>query len=233
MADVMLTLGTYQFSIDTAAYQQFERTTEHSWAEQARFGQGPLLQYTGFGAEKIKLDGVIYPRFRGGLVQLDRMRNDAGKGVPFTLISALGYVLGDFVIEKVTERQTEFVMSGLPQKVEFTLELKRYDNDVGKQSLTSNYAGPASTGPYQPGPVPGATPKTQTFEQAYLSKLGDQLDRIVQRHYGTLSNRALERVLSQNKGLANLGPLLPPGVTLKLPPLPASVSVTSLPKLWS
>ncbi|MFY9810815.1 phage tail protein [Aquabacterium sp.] len=233
MADVMLSLGTYQFSIDTAAYQQFERTTEHQWAEQARFGQGPLLQYTGFAAEKIRLDGVIYPRFRGGLTQLDRMRNEAGKGVPFTLISALGYVLGDFVIEKVTERQSEFAMAGLAQKVEFTLELKRYDNELGAQSLTSRYEGPAATGPYNPGPTPGATPKQQTAQQAYLSKAGDMLDRLVQRHYGTLANRALEKVLASNRGLADIGTVLPPGVSLKLPPLPAAVSVTQLPKLWS
>ncbi|MEW5494400.1 phage tail protein [Enterobacter cloacae] len=43
----MMTLGTFQFSVDEAAYQSFQRTLSWRWGEQVRFGQMESLQYVG------------------------------------------------------------------------------------------------------------------------------------------------------------------------------------------
>ena len=77
MAEVMMQLGFFQFSIDAATYQRLSRSTEYRWARQARIGTNDALQFTGYGPETIALEGVIYPHFRGGLKQVDKMRTQA------------------------------------------------------------------------------------------------------------------------------------------------------------
>lgn len=51
----------------------------------------------------------------------------------------------------------------------------------------------------------------------YTSKVGEMLDDIVFRHYGNHS--PLQVVLNANPGLAKMGPSLPTGTTILLPPV--------------
>lgn len=126
-ADVMMSLGGFRFGLNTAAYQELSRTTEQRWAAQDRFGQDAALQHTGPGPETMTLPGVVYPEFRGGFAQVDRMRELAGRGRPLSLITGTGRVLGRYVIERVEERQSVFAARGMARKIEFTLNLRRYD----------------------------------------------------------------------------------------------------------
>ena len=233
MADTMMQLGEFQFSIDTAAFQKFQRQSNFHWQSQSRFGQGPAVQNTGWDAEKITLQGVIYPGYRGGLGQLDAMRAQAQKGEPLTLINGAGYILGEYVITDVTEDQSEFARAGLAQKVDFSLHLLRYDNDAESVEMFKQSSGmqaQAAATKYVPDPTPGVVhdPKSQT----YITRDGDTLERIANQYYGMLKGRVVERLYGVNYGLADIGSALPPGLKLVLPPLPAIVSVTQLPKLW-
>lgn len=54
----------------------------------------------------------------------------------------------------------------------------------------------------------------------YTTKLGEMLDEIVHSHYG--SHEPLQLVLKANPGLAKLGPVLPQGMDVTLPPEPIS-----------
>lgn len=126
-ADVMLALGEFQFSVNTAAYQELTRTTEQRWQAQDRFGKLATLQHTGPGTETITLPGVIFPQYRGGLGQVDRMRRIAARAVPLALITGAGRILGRYVIERVEERQSVFAAAGIARKIEFTLNLRLYD----------------------------------------------------------------------------------------------------------
>ena len=127
MAEVMLQLGSYQFSINSAAYQTFTRTSEYRWARQPRIGSNDALQFTGYGPETIELAGMIYPHFKGGLGQLDRMRRQAAIAIPWPLVSGLGKFLGVWVVEQITENQTVFAPGGIPHRQDFTIRLARYD----------------------------------------------------------------------------------------------------------
>jgi len=127
MAEVMMQIGILQFSIDSAAYQSLSRSTEYRWARQARLGAHDALQFTGYGADTIELEGVIYPQFLGGLKQIDKMRSQASIGVPLPLVSGVGKVLGLWVIEAITEGQKVFAKRGVPMKQEFTMRVARYD----------------------------------------------------------------------------------------------------------
>ena len=69
------------------------------------------------------------------------------------------------------------------------------------------------------------------MSQEYISREGDVVDEIAWRYYGTHQGRAVERLLDANPGLADHGPILPAGVLLVLPDLPAPVAVQGV-KLW-
>lgn len=130
MTGTMLQLGSYQFSIDNAAYQTLQRSTEYRWAAQERIGAADALQFTGFGSDTITLQGVIYPHFRGGLGQVDKMRLTASLGFPLPLVAGTGRVLGVWVIEGVREGQRTFATQGAPLRQDFTISIRRYDGGL-------------------------------------------------------------------------------------------------------
>ncbi|WP_299144159.1 phage tail protein [uncultured Tateyamaria sp.] len=130
MAEVMMQLGLFQFSIDDAAYQRLSRSTEYRWARQARIGTNDALQFTGLGPDTIELEGVIYPHFRGGLKQVDKMRTQASLGLPLPLVSGIGKVLGLWVVEAISEGQEVMAAQGVPHKQEFTMRMAKYDGGL-------------------------------------------------------------------------------------------------------
>ena len=130
MADVMMQFGLFQFSLDNAAYQSLSRSSEYRWARQARIGSNDALQFTGYGPETIEVSGVIYPHFMGGLKQVDKMRLQAGLGVPLPLATGAGKILGLWVVETITEGQTIFERRGKPLRQEFSMRMARYDGGL-------------------------------------------------------------------------------------------------------
>lgn len=66
----------------------------------------------------------------------------------------------------------------------------------------------------------------------YITRQNDILDDVVHRYYGDTENRIVELVLEANRGLADLGPLLPAGLTIALPDRPPSQAEKPLAKLW-
>jgi len=130
MAEVMLQLGFLQFSLDNAAYQRLNRSTEYRWARQPRVGSNDAIQFTGYGPETIEIEGVIYPHFRGGLKQIDRMRTQASIGIPLPLVTGAGRVLGLWVVEAITEGQQVFAKRGIPLRQDFTMRIARYDGGL-------------------------------------------------------------------------------------------------------
>lgn len=129
MADVMLALGRYRFSVDKAAYQSLERVARYDWQSQSRVGLAPQQQFVGVGEETINLQGVIFPYYKGGFGQLDAMRAEAALGEALLLVSGLGDVMGKWVITEVGESQESYARFGLPQKMSFRLSIKRYPED--------------------------------------------------------------------------------------------------------
>ncbi len=66
----------------------------------------------------------------------------------------------------------------------------------------------------------------------YRSKDGETLDLIVWRYYGRQSDWVVETVLDANPGLADRGPLLPPGLRVFLPDI-ESEPIQPMVRLWS
>lgn len=64
----------------------------------------------------------------------------------------------------------------------------------------------------------------------YFTRDGDTVDWIAWRHYGSKSPGATEAILAANPGLADAA-ILPPGLTITLPDLPAP-AVQRVIRLW-
>lgn len=98
---VLLRLGDFRFSVDTAAYQTLRRRAYFSWSAQPRLWNRPAIQFTGAGTEEIQLEGHIIPTFRGGLGQVNQMRGKAEEAIgtndpqPMPLVTGYGEYLGE------------------------------------------------------------------------------------------------------------------------------------------
>ena len=125
----LMALGDYRFGLETAAYEEFSRSTRYRWAAQDRLGRRPAQQYLGPGEETIDLAGTLYPFFRGGLGQIDEIRAEAERGSALLLTDGFGNVWGRWAIMHVEESQRIFDVNGAPRKIEFRLKLTRYGDD--------------------------------------------------------------------------------------------------------
>jgi len=68
------------------------------------------------------------------------------------------------------------------------------------------------------------------MSQLYITRQFDQLDAICWRFYGR-TQQTVEAVLLANQNLADLLPILPEGLTLELPDLPAPSTSETL-RIW-
>lgn len=128
-APVLLMLGGFKFSLNTAVFLDMNRSSSYRWAMQERIGRHDALQFTGFGEDRITLPGVVYPDFRGGKGQITDLRSLASEGRPLRMIASGGEVLGLWVIESVEETQSSFKPDGGFRKQEFTVSLRRFGDD--------------------------------------------------------------------------------------------------------
>lgn len=126
-APVLLSLGGFKFSLNTAAFTERRRKTGYRWAAQERIGGHDTLQFTGWEADTIELPGVVYPEFRGvGTTQIGNLRTLANGGIPVRMVTSDGRNFGEWVIEEIEDTQSYFTPTGDFLKQEFTIKLRRY-----------------------------------------------------------------------------------------------------------
>lgn len=124
LGNVMMRLGTFKFWIATATYQTLDRSTSWKWPSQSRFLLGPSSQFVGNGEDTIALAGVVYTELYGA-GSMDTLREMAGVGITYRLISGTGTIMGNWIIESVQEKQSLFAAFGSARKQEFTINLRR------------------------------------------------------------------------------------------------------------
>lgn len=230
---VMMQLGSYQFGLSTAAYQELMRKSGYRWASQDRFGQYPALQFTGPESETTELSGIIYAEFRGGTGQLDAIRALAAKGLPQRLIDGNGKLLGRWVIESVEETQSTFAAKGYPRKQEFSLSIKSFPESaasIAAAALAVAQKAAASAGVTVPatpaaaktglakfvdgassaiGSAVSAMTETLDAVKAKAAEIGNAVGPVIaQVQQGVATAKALQTTVANVKGsLANLNSL--------------------------
>lgn len=127
---MMMTLGTFVFSLPTLAYQQFQRQMAWRHASSERITARPANQFLGPGDESIELTGLVSPEITGTQASLDVLREMADDGEPVPLVEGTGKVYGAYVILAVNTTATLFFSDGAARRIEFTLSLRRVDAPV-------------------------------------------------------------------------------------------------------
>lgn len=126
---MMMALGQFVFSLSTLAYQEFQRQTDWRHGSTSRIGARPARQYLGAGDDSITLPGVLLPELTGGLPSLDEIREMADTGKAWVLVEGTGRIYGLWVIESLSETHSLFFADGTARRIEFSLVLKRIDDD--------------------------------------------------------------------------------------------------------
>lgn len=138
--NTMLTLGDFHFSVDEVAYQNIQRASSWRWAEQQRFGQSDLLQYTGKGAMQISFDGEVYTDRQRPALRADRLYigtkplktlgvlGDSAE--PLLMVSGTGEIMGYWVVTGFNDSADRFLMAGIPRHQKFNMTIKYYGDDL-------------------------------------------------------------------------------------------------------
>jgi hypothetical protein len=127
---MMMILGMFVFSLSTLAYHDLQRQTDWKHPSNAIVGGRDMSQFTGKGEDTITLNGWIAPRLAGIVYSLDALRFMADSGKAWFLIQGTGRIYGTFVITSMTESKTELANNGNPERISFSLVLKRVDQSV-------------------------------------------------------------------------------------------------------
>lgn len=138
---MMMALGMFIFSLETLAYQEFQRQTEWRHGETSRIGTNPASQYLGRGQDTITLPGVLLPALAGTPLSLDTLRYMADTGKAWPLVEGTGKIYGVWVIVSLSETRALFFPDGAARRIEFNLVLKRIDD--GRVDLLGSVIGAA------------------------------------------------------------------------------------------
>lgn len=129
MPRILLSLGDFEFSIDTAAYNSLSRDAEWRWPEQVRYGKQDLLQYTGKAARTVTLDGEVFSS-SAGIEAVAALYALSDRAEPQLLISSDGQVMGYWVVKKFSDSVNLFVPGGGARRKTFTLTIQHYGDDI-------------------------------------------------------------------------------------------------------
>jgi len=154
MASVLLGLGTLAPTTDanglilfyvpvpgndTPNFETLQRDAQFTWVSNDRLSRDPAMQFTGPGEENISIDGRMYPHHFGGLSTIQRLREAGRAGKPhilarfYPLTGPAGYgseVIGNVVIKRVRTVESKIGSLGIAHKIDFTVELARYGDDL-------------------------------------------------------------------------------------------------------
>ena len=156
-------LGDFQFSLKSLSPNTLSRTTEFNWSDAERIGDLPNLQNLGISKDQIEIEGVFYPKFtkensinniignsvtsqvinflnlkKSGYDSIEAIRASNLCKIASNLISDDGEILGKFVITLIKETQSYFDKNGNPQKIEFTLTLKKSPSTTNDSIILNN-----------------------------------------------------------------------------------------------
>jgi phage protein U len=155
MADVLLGLGSQDpkatdatglilfyipaKGVETPNFETIQRDVQYTWTSADRLSRDPAMQFTGPGEDNISIDGRMYPYHFGGLSTIERMRAAGRAGKPMILVrfypltDPTGYgaeAIGNYVIKRVRTAESRISVDGIARKIDFTLELQRYGDDI-------------------------------------------------------------------------------------------------------
>lgn len=140
MAEVMMALGEFRFSVATTEYQSLSTSMAWRWAKKDRYRRKPGKQFHGPDTFSKTLDITVYPRNRADVLLFDRLRVMGDAGKPLRLIAGgtaisdgslkqSGSDLGLWVIDGLTVADEHFMKDGTPLARKGSLSISEYGDD--------------------------------------------------------------------------------------------------------
>ncbi|MFY0399956.1 phage tail protein [Brevundimonas naejangsanensis] len=133
---MLLALGMFVFGMDSLVYNQIQRRRSWRHPTNDRVGARPAGQFAGPGEDVITLPGVLAPGLTGRREALDELAAMADAGEAYTLVDGDGEHFGAYVITDLDETRRHITIDSQPRLIDFTLTLKRMDDDVAAQDAT-------------------------------------------------------------------------------------------------
>lgn len=134
----MMALGLFVFGLRTVPYQQLQRQRQWRHPSLGRVGLRPARQFAGPGDDTITLSGVLLPEITGGKLWLTVLEAMADEGKAWPLIEGTGLFYGLYVIEDLSNTDGLFFTDGAARKIDFSLVLKRTDDDPSQLGQVSD-----------------------------------------------------------------------------------------------
>ena len=141
---VLMAFGPFVFGMATAAYDQLQRQMQFRHAATARVGLRDAYQNIGPGEEMLTLSGVIAPEVCGSLASITALQAVGDEGKAYVLVDGAGYVYGVYFIDSLQTTHTAILSDGTPRRVEFSLTLRRSDEQPEDRASDDNLAGAPS-----------------------------------------------------------------------------------------
>jgi phage protein U len=121
LGDIPLELPTYM--------SRFDVTIQADFAEHAKVGQKPRLQWVGDKLDEIQLDANLHAQFCTPEVELAKLRAAERKHEAMQLYFANGHIVGLFVLTAVEQRSQQTMRDGTLIVVDVSLSLREYTED--------------------------------------------------------------------------------------------------------
>lgn len=143
----LISLGSIVFESptlggDALGFETLQEEFNGGWVSQGRLSRDPAMQFTGPGAQTFTLAGRVYPKIFGGLNTIEQIKTAIRAGKPLSLIRysngqdnnskvVTGTVSSNkYVIMKLVRSEQKIGSDGTPNRVDFSLELMLYGDDV-------------------------------------------------------------------------------------------------------
>ena len=139
---------------DTPGFETMQNDAQYTWVSNDRLSRDPAMQFTGPGEQSFTVEGRMFPYHFGGLSTIQRLRDAGRAGKPLILVrfyplkgeldakesiaqaannGKVGWGaenLGNVVIKRVRTVESRIGAIGIAHKIDFTLELTRYGDDL-------------------------------------------------------------------------------------------------------
>lgn len=140
MAEVMMSLGGFRFSVATTEYQALSTSMSWRWAKKDRYGRKPGKQFHGPDSTTKTLDITVHPESRADVVLFERLRAMGDAGRPLRLVAGgtalvggmlkqSGADLGLWVIDSLSVADEHFMRDGTPLVRKGSLSISEYGED--------------------------------------------------------------------------------------------------------
>lgn len=142
---MLMIYGLMPFMAKMVPFDSIERSRSWRWANNDRVANTPAYQFIGPSEETISLSGILMPEYTNGPLSLEIFNFMASRGEAYLLMSGYGKIYGYYFLDKISDTQSFFMDNGYPQKIEFTLSLKKAESIGGKLAALAPIIGKTLT----------------------------------------------------------------------------------------